>query len=73
MCVPQQRASAVQAEARAKLGDNKGSAQAYQSALASKPAGDFELLQGLVSALVADGKPQQARPAPCLHGNFART
>jgi hypothetical protein len=55
----QSRIPALQAEARAKLGDGKGSAQAYESALAAKPAGDIELLQGLVSALVADGKPQQ--------------
>ena len=57
---------ALQAEARAMLGDSKGSAQAYESALAAKPAGDVELLQGLVSALVADGNPQQVCRLPLL-------
>ena len=42
------------------LGDSRGSAQAYQSAIAATPACDIDLLQGLVSALVADGRPQQA-------------
>ena len=56
----------VQAETRAKLGDSKGSAQAYESALAAKPAGNIELLQGLVTALVADGKPQQVCWILCM-------
>ena len=64
--------AALQAEARSKLGDSKGSAQAYESALATKPAGDFELLQGLVSSLLADSKPQKARHSLLVGSQDAR-
>lgn len=47
------------AQAKQKIGDREGAAQAYRTILASKP-GDMNALQGLVSLLVQQQRPEAA-------------
>ncbi|MBW4577901.1 MAG: tetratricopeptide repeat protein [Aphanothece sp. CMT-3BRIN-NPC111] len=47
------------AQAKQKIGDREGAAQAYRTILASKP-GDMNALQGLVSLLVQQKRPEAA-------------
>ena len=59
-------ANALQAETRFQLADYKGTAAAYQQAMASAP--NIDLLQNLAAAYVNDGKPQAAIDAVKVAG-----
>ena len=54
-----------QAEAKLQLGNGKAAVKAYAKAMTLTPSADFELLQGLAGALIADGRPQQVTPPEC--------
>lgn len=51
--------SVLLAQARQQTGDREGAAKAYRSILESQP-GDVKALQGLVSLLLAEGRPEAA-------------
>lgn len=51
--------SILLAQARQQTGDREGAAKAYRSILESQP-GDVKALQGLVSLLLAEGRPEAA-------------
>lgn len=47
------------AQAKQQIGDKEGAAQAYRAVLATKP-GDIQALQGMVTLLLASGRPEAA-------------
>lgn len=51
----------VQAETQAYQGEFKAAVATYQTVVAKTKGKDVDLVSGLADALVADGKPQQAR------------
>ena len=60
-CDGMARHARVQAETQAFQGDFKAAVATYQTVVAKTEGKDVDLVSGLADALVADGKPQQAR------------